>query len=417
MHKLLIFSSVAVLTAVAFVNTSTEAYATGLQGSAPSTEIDENPNINTAGGGINTSDLGLQAGIRNLGNLIARLTGQLSNETRGDLARQTEALQTTAGIGMGSAARNASAVSMNNAIAHQGAQIAAARTTTQGIAEQACALGTSTMSYGTAESHAFETASTQLADRLPVLNAEEGSISENGLVDMNNQMFEVARSFCTPTGEGGDAVFCTGTDNEHVSIGTLLFRPNVGLGVPSADNDVEQLEYLQDLLYARVPVKLNPDLLVNPNTEVKNLYVESDRLRAELSIGQAAFSQVVGERTAPENEGRSIPYIQELLDTGNFLSPEQVAALFPDNRASAKAQLDAITLGMLNPNFLQQQLVANPNAMGINISYNTALTNRLLFKMLNELEFIKLAIATDIAATRGPQVDSLNARITAMNER
>ena len=122
-------------------------------------------------------------------------------------------------------------------------------------------------------------------------------------------------------------------------------------------------------------------------------------------------------RQPPSSSTRAVPFIKEMLESGDFLAPSQVTALVPENRASLKAQLEAITLGMMNPNYLQGQNVNNPALAALNISYNTSLANYLTMYQINLLEIIALAVSTDVATNRNDAVTELNEKIRQVNAR
>ena len=55
--------------------------------------------------------------------------------------------------------------------------------------------------------------------------------------------------------------------------------------------------------------------------------------------------------------------------------------------------------------------------MGANIAYNTAVSNRLLFKIWSELEMIKLAVSANLTANSEKDLENINARINEANRR
>ena len=174
---------------------------------------------------------------------------------------------------------------------------------------------------------------------------------------------------------------------------------------------------MKEVLYGRVPINLNANLLVDPDTEIKNLYMDANRLRTSLSIGTTAFDQAKAERTVGSKENRVTPYLKENLTEGDFLSAETADALTANNQMSVRAQLDAITLGQLNPNYIQEKLMNSPQLMGANVAYNTAVSNRLLFKIWSELEMIKLAVSANLTANSEKDLENINARINEANRR
>lgn len=421
MRKFLLFSSVAVLSFAVF------AQQPGLSLINPDSEIDPQPNISTSGGGITVQDPGMQMGLRELGNVIPEAVKKSTEETikfiTADLSKQTEALQVTSGIKLANDAAIASAQDTNAALLGQQVVKTNVRIKHQNQAAYGCVYGSVNQSVGTAEVTSRETFQQLIVERMGVLGSNAGTISENGRTDMNRRLFDAAMQFCNPAGMGGAAVTCQGSDDpnsiEHVSIGTLVGKSNVGVGTPTSADDLAQLEYLQNILYGQTPLALNPDLLENPTTEIKNLYVESDRLRAELGIGQAAFAQVVARRTPPNVSGEgSGVYLKELIGAGEFVDTKILEEILPAGiRPSLHAQYDAMTLGMLNPNFVMEKVNDNPELAPLAQVFNGILANRLMFDMLKELEFIKLAIASDISSSRTAELAELNARIEAANQR
>ena len=418
MRKLLLLSSVAFLSATLICGFSIGANAQDVQGSAPDSGIETNPTLSYGGGGITVYDPGLQNLI---GDAFTNLFGSvatLSEELRGDNARATDQATTVAGIGMNQQTAIATARDLNAATLARQAVDAKAQIGTAGVAEVTCSHLTLSSSTGPVHGLSYETREAEAAARASVANGEEGEITENGLRDYQRQMFEAAMQFCKPEGSGGAmADQCTGTDNEHLTVATLLFRPNLGIGYPTSNDDLAQMEYFENLLYARVHESIRPELLKDPDIDVQNLYVEADRLKAEMSIGQAAFTHLKSMRQPPSSSTRAVPFIKEMLESGDFLAPSQVTALVPENRASLKAQLEAITLGMMNPNYLQGQNVNNPALAALNISYNTSLANYLTMYQINLLEIIALAVSTDVATNRNDAVTELNEKIRQVNAR
>lgn len=417
MRKLLLFSSVFVLGVSAIPLSQVNAVIRN-----PDVPISNN---SVSGGGIKVDIVpeiqSLMSGIENVQEESSEAIIRNITQNLGD---QTNALQTTAGITLSSEAAMKTAQDYNATTRAQQGVFTDIRLKHTDQPAVICPLGSVTPGLGRGEGAARAQLRQELEERFSILNCEAGTICENGRTDMNLRLYEMAMQFCSPAGMGGSAVDCTGADDlnsiEHLSVGTLLAKTNIGEGTPTSADDVEQLMYLQNLLYGQAPLSLNPDLLENPTTEIKNLYVEADRMRAQLGIGQTAFSNALSRRILPPDDGEvgPRPFLVEILSAGNFLPPSEIEEILPPGRRpSLHGQLEAITLGMLNPNYVLQQIDGNPEHAGLTIVFNTALANRLLFEQLKELEQIKLAISSDIAASRFDDLNALNARIRAANQR
>ena len=419
MRKLLLFSSVCVISAALFAQNHIHGYA-------PNPDISLNESTSVTGAGIKV-DIGseLTQFTGNLQNIIESSDRQSVEQLTLDASRASEQAANIAGIGVVQDAANLTALSTNDSIRDQQTFNAEGLRATSGVAEQACSAITSGVAQGDAYSRYIASRKQQTAERAAVL-AGASPISANGLIDYQRQMFDRAMQFCSQSELGGDAQTCAGpvydpADEqtwdafEHVNVGTLIQRFNVGLGTLTSGNDVAQLEYMEDLLYGRVPASLNADLMNNPNTDIKNLYVEADRIRAELSIGQTAFTELKSLREPLEQGSNAASFVRDTLEMGDYIDPNVVEMLSPENRPSLRAQLEMITVGQMNPNYLQDKLVNNPELSLLNIAYGTALNNRIQMYQANLLEIIALAVSTDIAASRYDAITELNAKIREAN--
>jgi hypothetical protein len=392
-----------------------ELFANTSSATSPPSSIDESPDAGAAGTGISVADKGTHKGINGLGQIVGSSLNMLSDELRLAIAKLSEQLTVIQGITLNANSGATNAHSTNSRIGVSQGTVAGLTTKQMGVDEIACPYITISGNMGDAETISRETARSELSRRMLVLAGGENTIAANGSADMARQLFEQAMGFCQQESNGGVLTACTSTDSEHLSIGTLLFSPNIGIGTPQAPDDSDQLEYLQNLLYAQVQEALLPDLIANnPGQTIQELFVTSERNRAILGIGQAAFAKIRGEKTPLSSPGGAVPFIEEMLTEAN-LSPEQVTSLIADNRASIMAQLDAITMGMMGQGFITQQVVNNTDGLAVNLSYNAALTNRLLFKLLEMMQFNVLNTGTAMAVEVYPRIKDTNAQIRAAN--
>jgi hypothetical protein len=243
---------------------------------------------------------------------------------------------------------------------------------------------------GRAAAAASQATTMQLEERLAIIAGESGP-TVNGLVDFQNQLYDRMESL-------GSARF---------SLGNLLHTKTI----PQSGAIADQLNYTQDLLYARVPVYLNQDLKDNADTEVKNLSIQADRLRSEMAIGQTVFSTLQGIR-APAG-GANVQWIREIMEENEF-PPEYVSELLPGD-ASLRAQMEALAVGQFGHKYMIEKFVASPEAIPIGILYNSMLTNLILFKQYELLESIAAATATNVIAVREEAIKDVNARISRKN--
>ena len=249
-------------------------------------------------------------------------------------------------------------------------------------------------------SGAVETAAMVIAQsnaaRMSKIAGAPGTPTENGLVDFQNQLFDQMQTL----------------GPERFSIGALFTEPNIQVG----GADAAQLEYLQDLLYARIPTYLNQDLLDNADTETKNLSVQADRLRSEMGIGQTVFSILKGNR-APSTVGyNSAEFLKQILESNGY-SGDWADKLFPASGASLRAQLEGLTMGQFGAGYSTEKLVDNPEVIGAGVLFNSMLTNVLLFKQYELLETIAASTSTQVIATREQAIKDVNARISRKNAR
>ena len=314
---------------------------------------------------------------------------------RDDNALQTREQTTVATAGTGEAAKHATAMGANDTKLAQEIAMNNSHTRHMNKDDYACSYISVAGGLGKAQESAAQSTKMKLAERLKVIASEAGSKSENGLVDFQNQLFDEMQ----------------GLDVTRMSIGELLNSKNI----PQGGQVATQLEYLQNMLYARVPVYLNKDLLDNADTEVKNLSIQADRLRSEASVGQAIFSIIEGARAPMEGGGKGVAQIKEIMQANEY-SSQYIQELLPSN-ASLRAQLEGLALGQFGQKYMQEKFIDNPDNIPIGVLFNSMLTNVLLFKQYELLEGIATATATNIIASREEAIKDVNARISRKNAR
>ncbi len=280
------------------------------------------------------------------------------------------------------------------------------------IEDGGCVLGSGNMSNELIYQNSERATDEDIQESMDLINSNAGQISENGLVDFQRKMFDISRALCDPSGNGGANSYCTGAGTEHITLASLL-RP-VGYNKDPIVDD--NLDYLRNVLYARIPISVNPDLLEDPNTETMNMVIDSDRLKAELSIGQTVFSMIRGNRTKTETEPSAAKSLRERYEAGGW-SDDRIAEAI-DNGISKNGLYEALTVGSSNSKFLMQELVSiNPVKLLQFIGGQLALNNNLEYEQYKLLEAIALATATNIVVNRDDAIKDLNARIMAVNTR
>lgn len=301
------------------------------------------------------------------------------------------------------------AVSGNARTGVQQNRFAVTATNYQNSAGQNCVIasggkGTSKVTEG-AESETEQL----ITERMKTINSEAGTDAENGLVDFQRKMFERSKALCDPAGNGGANTFCGGAGNAHVSLSTIL----TPLAFQNQPPLKDKLEYIQDLLFSRVPISVNPDLLEQPNTETMNMVVESDRLKAEMSVGQTLFSILQGNRTKVDSS--VVNSIKQRLEAGGW-SGQKIDNMTAGG-ISKNALYHALSVGSYTSEFMLQKASANERDLLANILAETQLNNVLQFEQYKLLEAIALATATNIVVNRDDAIKDLNNRISAANSR
>lgn len=258
-----------------------------------------------------------------------------------------------------------------------------------------CVLASPAQSVYEAQQSAKKSAKEKLNRRLETIAGAPGTICENGAVDCKNKLY--AQMITMPS--------------TRLSFGNLLMTDNI----EQTGATQQQLEYIQNLLYARAPVYLNQDLVDNADTETKNALIEADRLRAEMSIGQTVFSMLEGAKSPNPDSNRGVQFLREHLEV-NGAKPEMLDDILP-NDASYRAQLEALTVGMFGTGTMMQSFVDTPENRTIGIMFQLMLNNVMALEQLKYLEAIAAATSTQVIATREEAIKDVNARISRKNAR
>ena len=265
---------------------------------------------------------------------------------------------------------------------------------TMNLDAYACSYATSTDGVSKAAETASQVTKQKLAERLAILSGQPGTPTANGEVQFKNELYDTMQLL-------GD---------DRFSVGYLFNTDNLN----SIGPEVNNLDYLQNLLYARIPLYLNKDLADNPDTETKNTLATADRLRSEMAIGQSVFSIMQGNRAV--TEGITAPkFLRQILEANKY-SDEYLDELLPPN-ASLHAQLKALSVGQFGSAYSGEKLVDNPEILNAGILFNSMLTNLLLFKQYELLETIALSTSTQVIATREEAIKDVSARISRKNSR
>ena len=279
-----------------------------------------------------------------------------------------------------------------------------------GVPDKVCTSISATQSTALVETGAEAAIDRYLDTALRRNSMMAGELSEFGLIDYQRKLFQELTQFCSPESWGGDAEYCNGDGTAHVSLGTLLRE----ISIPEGDPVNGYLNALEQLLYTRIPISINPDLLENPNTEVMNTMVEAERLRAEMSIGQTLFSTLRGNREKIPGVSASNSLIERLRENG--WGRDDIDRWLSGGM-SRNAMYHALTVGSFGTPFMLQELVGNEEGIGVIIAREMMLNNVLQYHQYRLLEAIALATATTNVMNRDDAIEDLNRRISALNTR
>ena len=277
-----------------------------------------------------------------------------------------------------------------------------------GLAEGLCQAVSGAKNTEDVQEHSDEMEDAYVDRATKVGNSEAGTDSENGLIDFQRKLFERSLALCSAQGNGGGNEFCTGDgSNKHLTIHTLLGAESLPIG-PSIKND--SIEYMDDVLFARVPLSIPPDALEDPKTDVQNLLVESDRLKMEMSVGQQAFSMVRANRVGKTGLNVVDQY-KEIMEANGW-SSEKISEHFDENGLSVNSMYHALTLGSYGPEFMVNLLSGKgPKGYFAILGQQLMLNNVLQYEQYKLLESIALSSAINIPVNRDDEIKRVNAKI------
>lgn len=199
-------------------------------------------------------------------------------------------------------------------------------------------------------------------------------------------------------------------DNRY-DIGELFANNNI----PESGTIAANLNYLNQLLFNRVPVYSNKDLRENADTEMKNIITTSDRLNAEMQIGGNLLALLQAMRAPDKGGSQSKKSLEEIMKANGY-SGEYIQKALGD-KPSWRAVLEALTVGQMGQKYVEDRVVAKPENIQSGIHFQLMLNNMLLFEQFKLLETIAMATSANIIAVREEAIKDVNARIGRKNAR
>lgn len=304
------------------------------------------------------------------------------------------------------------AAALNNVAMEHQKSMNETHKTWMNMPDAVCVYPSMAQSVNSAITSAKKAAEVSMEQMLKVINAEAGTPAANGRIDYNNKLFQEATGLCSPTGNGGANAFCGGDGtNDHINAGKMLITKNI-----SESGDLAaKFGYLQKVLFGRIFSNINPDLLQSPSTEIKNIVIEQDNLKAEMSIGSAAFHLVKSYRTPNKGSGAGIQSLKEIMSANQWASETQ-QKLLPSN-ASFMGQLEAMTRGVFGSKHIMAEMTKNERNTLSGILFAMMVNNLLLFQQLEMLESIALSTGATVVANGTERYEALERRIRAQNAR
>jgi len=164
-------------------------------------------------------------------------------------------------------------------------------------------------------------------------------------------------------------------------------------------------------MMTRNPISINPDLLENPDTTTKTIKAKSDRLKAQLSVANTAFSKIRANRKkVPSTVADSL---RERLEADGW-SDEKIEELTKDG-VSKKSMYQVLTKGSSGSKMILQKTSANERDLLANIWGAIALSNAMQFDVLEMLELNAALSATNLAANSKADKQELDIVIKGKN--
>lgn len=317
-----------------------------------------------------------------------------------DTASDVQATRTGTGVAQAAA---------KTAVDSQGATIVREN---GGVEDALCQAASDSMNMEDLQGNSDKMEDQYVARATKVANSEAGTDSENGLIDFQRKLFERAKQLCSASGNGGANVYCGGDGaNKHLTIHTLLGAETL----PSDDENNEippnnHIQYMDDVLFARVPLSIPPDALEDPNTDVQNLMVEADRLKMEMSVGQQAFSSIRANRAGVP--GMKSAEIYKQIMEANGWENGQITEYFDTNGVSVNTMYKALTVGSYGSEFILNLLGGkNDKGLLVVLVKQLMLNNVLQYEQYKLLESIALSSAINIPVNRDGEIKRVNAEI------
>jgi hypothetical protein len=280
------------------------------------------------------------------------------------------------------------------------------------IAENNCSLLTTSRGMGPAYSRASAYADARNASTMAAINNEAGTTFENGLVDGMRKLFEEETvALCSAQGNGAKNVFCGGDGtNVHLSASSVLNDRAI------TDDEIAKVDYFEKLMtQTRTILDVSPDVLDDPKTDGKGLFIEAERLKAEMSIFNTVLNNLIANNKVDGTSSAAVTYLKEILEEGDFLDAATREKLLPGGQGSHMGQLEALAIGFMNPNYSKQKFFTAEKAYLSSILFQNVLNNYIQIQQMKLLEAIALSTSATVVVNREPAIESLNVKVRRAN--
>lgn len=296
----------------------------------------------------------------------------------------------------------------NRAVLGQQSQLAARAVSTLGKEDQMCVAASGTLSGTATDEAATNAAKVAMNEMMGLLNGSD-PMTANGVKNFHRELFEQRKGLCSADGAGGADTTCAGAgDNDHLSLGTILNSD----GWTEGSSIETGMNYFKKLMFVRVHEPLAPELMAEPDTDAMDLMIQSDRLKAEMSVGGTIFTKMEAYRKKFGGANALNSVNQRLEKSGFSVEKRAEIAL---NGISLHGLLKTLTVGSFTPEMMMQKFnTTTENAAG-NILAEIALSNVIQFRQLELLEAIAVAQGVNVVTSRDPAFAKINAEIIAKN--
>jgi len=317
-------------------------------------------------------------------NQINKQQEVLENGTTAD-QKNAEQRDSTVVAAQTQATRTADALSSNQTIQTQQAAMYNDYSRVSGVGDYACSFITADGTTGNAYTQKSRKQDEIEEENKNNLAGATGSPIGDGIVNGRVNLYKP--DMCKDIESGTRE--CTGTDNDYLSAGTALNNKNM-----TADQDAK-MEYYTTVAYMPTLPAVQPDLYQNPNTNMKNIAVESDRIRMLMSISPSVMASIRASRK-PTDGGGAITKIRETLLHGGFLPQDEVDKLVPESGVSMMALFEAAGLALRNPNYMKEKYVADPALIPLTTAYIGGVQTTQLNRIIELLEYVALGTASNV---------------------